>query len=116
VAAACIAQQQLGGSFEEAPFKMAIFFCAALIPPEIATDGEMANAMGTLCQIDIPTVHIIGKKDLCEAQSLELVKSCKRNIAKVLLIDGGHDIPRDVVNAKKIAVAIERALVVAFSG
>ena len=82
----------------------------------MATDGEMANTMGTLGQIDIPTVHIIGKKDLCEAQSLELVKSCTRNTAQVLLNDGGHDIPRDAANTNKIAVAIERALLLAFSG
>jgi pimeloyl-ACP methyl ester carboxylesterase len=116
VSAAFIARQQLEGSFEVAPFKMAVFLCAALIQPEIATANQMENTMGTLGYIDIPTVHVIGRKDLCEPQSRELVKLCSGNVSQVLVFDGGHDIPRDVVNAKRIALAIEQALRLAFTG
>jgi len=116
VAAALIAGQQTHGSFEDAPFKVAIFICAALIPPVEATACELANTMGMLGQINIPTVHIIGRKDPCEAQSLRLVMSCTQSTAQVLLNDGEHDVPRDAFNTKQIAAAIERALWVAFSG
>jgi pimeloyl-ACP methyl ester carboxylesterase len=116
VAAAYIARQQLHGFFEDAPFKMAVFLCTALIPPDIATSSKMADTMGTLGQVDIPTLHIIGRKDLCKAQSLELVKLCKRDSAQVLLNDGGHDIPRDVESTRTIALAMERAMHVALSG
>ncbi len=116
MAAAFIARERSRGSFENAPFKMAIFLCAALIPPQEATASGLANTMGTLGQIDIPTVHVIGRKDLCEAQSLRLVMSCARNTAQVLIIDGGHDVPRDAFNTKRIAVAIEYALRIGLSG
>lgn len=95
---------------------MAVFFCAALIPPEAATASAMVKTMGGLDRIDLPTVHIIGRKDPCEGQSLELVKLCTNRSAQVLPNDGGHDIPRDAVNSKKISVAIEHALRLAFSG
>lgn len=95
---------------------MAVFLCAALIPPQAATRDELVNTIGSLGTIDIPTVHVIGKKDPCKAQSLELVKSCTQNVAQVLLHDGSHDLPRDAVNTKNIAVGIEHAFRLAFSG
>jgi len=95
---------------------MAIFICAALIPPQKATASEVANTMGMLGQIDVPTVHVIGRKDPCEAQSLRLAMSCTQNTAQVLANDGGHDIPRDSFNIKQIAVAIERAIWIGLSG
>ncbi|KAE8441695.1 hypothetical protein EG329_004568 [Mollisiaceae sp. DMI_Dod_QoI] len=116
VAAAYIAQQQQSGSFEDEPFKVAVFLCAALIPPQIATDDELVNTIGSLGPIDISTVHVIGRKDPCAPQSLELVKSCTQNTAQVLLNDGSHDIPRDAIMTKNIAASIERALRQAFQG
>ncbi len=90
--------------------------CAALIPPQIATSEELVNTIGSLGPIDIATVHVVGRKDPCDAQSLELVKSCTQATAQVLLNDGGHDVPRDAVSTKNIAAAVERAQRLAFSG
>ncbi|CZR50580.1 uncharacterized protein PAC_00454 [Phialocephala subalpina] len=116
VAAACIAQQQLRGSLKDEPFKMAVFICAALMPPQLATVDNLADTIGKFGPIDIPTAHVIGRKDPCDTQSLEVVKSSAQNATTVLLIDGGHDIPRDAVNAKNVAIGIERAFRLAFSG
>jgi pimeloyl-ACP methyl ester carboxylesterase len=72
--------------------------------------------MDTFGQTYIPTVHIIGRKDLWGAQSLEVVKSCIKNTAHVLLLkDGGHDILRDAVNIKGIGTPIGNALRLAFA-
>jgi hypothetical protein len=95
---------------------MAVFLCAALIPPQTATNDELVNAIGTFGPIDIPTVHVIGKNDPCKTQSLELVKSCTHNTAQVLFNDGTHDIPRDSFNTKNVAVGIEHAFNLAFLG
>ncbi|KUJ13196.1 uncharacterized protein LY89DRAFT_687410 [Mollisia scopiformis] len=116
VAAAYIAQQQLQGPFKEVSFKLAVFLCAALVPPQITTNEPLSNAIGALGLIDIPTVHVIGRKDPCQAQSLGLVKSCTSSMAQVLLTDGGHDVPRDAINAKKIALGIERVISLAYLG
>lgn len=116
VAAAYIAHRKLTGSLEEDSFKAAVFLCAALVPPKSVAEGNITNMTGVSELINMPTVHIIGRKDLCQDQSLALVKCCTQNMAQVLLNDSGHDVPRDIVNSKNIAHAIERALRLAFSG
>jgi len=101
----------------DSPFKMAVFMCAALIPPKIAVGPELVKTIGSFGKIDLPTVHVIGQRDPCYAQSMELVKSCKHHSpAQILLNGGSHDVPRDAVNVRAIAAGIERASRVAFSG
>lgn len=108
VAAAYVAQNLARGI--EQPFKLAIFMCAALIPPEAATESELVRTIGSLGKIDIPTVHIIGQKDLCYNQSIELMRSCDDTMAQVVLHPGGHDVPRDEINCHNMAVGIERGV------
>ena len=48
------------------------------------------------------------------ALSLELAKYCTQ--AEVLFNDGSHDIPKDAINTRNIALAVERALSLAFLG
>lgn len=111
-----MALTQRDPSIVDPPFKMAVFICAALIPPKIATGTELVKTIGSLGSIDLPTVHIIGKRDPCYAQSVQLVQSCDPSIAQTVYHDGGHDFPRDATNNKNMAAAIERGMRTAFSG
>ena len=90
--------------------------CAALIRPQAAGSGEQVKIIGSFGSICIPTVHVIGKRDLCCTQSLELVKSCQKGSAQVILTNGGHDVPRDSASVRDIATAIEKTLQVALLG
>lgn len=115
VAAAYLALAQRSPSFE-ASIKMAVFICAALINPKIATSNELTRTIGALGRIGIPTLHIIGLKDPCYAQSMQLVKSCEMRTACTVFHGGGHDVPRDAAHSAKMAGEIERRARVAFSG
>ena len=115
VAAACITKSHKEQIFH-LPFKMAVFMCAALIPPEIASEADLVKTIGSFGNIDIPTVHVIGKRDLCYSQSLQLLKSCTVSSAQSVFNGGGHDVPRDAANTTNICVGIERAARLAFSG
>jgi pimeloyl-ACP methyl ester carboxylesterase len=95
---------------------MAVLICAALIPPQVAGSGELVKTIGSFGSINIPTLHVIGKKDPCYSQSLELVKSCQKGSSQVILTNGGHHVPRDSVSARSIATAIESTLQVALLG
>lgn len=95
---------------------MGVFICAALINPKIATGSELTRTIGSLGWVGAQTVHVIGQKDPCHAQSTQLMKSCEKRTARMIIHNGGHDVPRDIVNSAKIAAEIERAARVAFSG
>lgn len=97
-------------------FKLAIFICAALIPPQVATGTELVKTIGALGQVDIPTVHVVGRKDPCSPQSLELAKSCEKGTSQTLMSNEGHEVPRDSVAVRSIAAMIEKASRLAFSG
>lgn len=95
---------------------MGVFICAALINPKTATSDELTRTIGSLGRVNAPTVHVIGQKDPCLAQSTQLAKSCEGRTARTIFHNGSHDVPRDIVNSAKIAVEIERGARVAFSG
>jgi len=46
------------------------------------------------CRISIPTLHVIGKDDQFAEHSHALVELCQADKAEVMLVDGGHDLPR----------------------
>ena len=101
VAAALIVQMP-------AAFQFAVFLCSALIPPSAATTDELVKTIGSFGHIDIPTLHCVGKDDLCYSQSVQLSKSCESSSSQVLIMPGGHDVPRDTTTSKSIADAIEK--------
>ncbi|KXT02179.1 hypothetical protein AC578_5964 [Pseudocercospora eumusae] len=88
--------------------KFAVFICAALIPPSSATADELARTIGSFGHIDVPTLHVIGQQDICYNQSIQLSKTCEQSLAQVVFHSGGHDVPRDDVNSRKIATGIEK--------
>lgn len=96
--------------------KMAVFICAALIPPTLATGAELAKTIGSLGHLDLPSLHVIGRWDPCLPQSTELAKSCVGKTAQVIAHEGGHDLPRDPVTSKSVAAAFERLARTAFAG
>lgn len=89
--------------------KFAVFLCAALIPPSEATTEELTRTIGSFGHIDLPTVNVIGQQDLCYNQSLQLSKSCESSMSQTIFHSGGHDVPRDDITSRKIAMAIEKA-------
>jgi hypothetical protein len=97
------------------PFRFGVFICAALIPPQTATAKELVRTIGSLGDIDIPTMHIVGEYDPCREQSMQLVKSCESTIAHTLAFRGGHDVPRDDINCNTIAAGIERCARLAYT-
>lgn len=88
--------------------KFAVFICAALIPPSAATTDNLVRTIGTFGHIDLPTLHCVGQHDTCYGQSVQLSKSCESSLGEVLVLPGGHDVPRDDVTSKNIARAIEK--------
>jgi hypothetical protein len=101
VAAAFLAQSPTA-------IKFAVFICAALIPPVAATTEELVRTIGTFGHIDLPTLHCVGQHDTCYPQSVQLSKSCESSLGQVLVLPGGHDVPRDDVTSRNIAHAIEK--------
>jgi pimeloyl-ACP methyl ester carboxylesterase len=100
--------------------KFAVFLCAALVPPSKArTAKALEESIGSLLaregeKLDLPTLHVIGERDLCFGQSERLVGNCEARMARrVVVAGGGHDVPRDRAVCEIIARAVER---VAFEG
>jgi len=63
-------------------------------------------------RIRIPTIHVVGKKDnpLMIRQSELMYKVCEPTLSKWLEHSGGHDIPRQVQDAKAAVKAMEWAI------
>lgn len=59
---------------------------------------------------------MVGRKDPCSPQSLELAKSCEKGTSQTLMSNEGHEVPRDSVAVRSIAAMIEKASRLAFSG
>ena len=100
------------------PIKLAIFFCAALLPPAVSRGDELASLVQSFGTIDVPSVHIIGKQDTCARQGKQLAEACNRGSeeAKIIWHGGGHEIPRDERSCKDIASAISGVARAAFLG
>ena len=64
-----------------AVFAFAVFICAALIPPALASKNDkLEETVGSLvgtAGLPMPTVHIIGTQDQCLGQSVRLLESCQ---------------------------------------
>lgn len=65
MAAAYLAHSQRDQTVLDLPFGMAVFICAALVPPKVMLETERSNSIASFGEISIPTVSIIGKRDLC---------------------------------------------------
>jgi hypothetical protein len=116
---ASVAASWLSRSLAASGLKFAVFLCAALVPPSKAgTAKALEESIGSLARegekLDLPTLHVIGERDLCFKQSERLVGNCEAKIArKVVVGGGGHNVPRDGAVCGVIARAVER---VAFEG
>ena len=58
-------------------------------------------------RINIPTVHVYGRRDKWRLHSKDLVKLCSSNLTTVFEHDGGHEIPKSA--SEEICDAIETA-------
>ncbi|KAK0118210.1 hypothetical protein ONS95_012514 [Cadophora gregata] len=108
VAAAYIAHCEKDPTVLDLPFRMAVFICAALIPPELAAKSELAKSIQSFGNISVPTVSIVGQRDLCYNQSVALATTCKNTTSQLVFFDGGHHVPKDSGNLKRLALVLER--------
>ncbi|ORX96600.1 serine hydrolase FSH [Clohesyomyces aquaticus] len=111
----------------------AVFVCAAVVPPGLTSKNDEEEAtLGPLLVsrgLAVPSVHIIGMKDLCFPQSEELLKSCKGNgsntdaalrcsqpgFVQSVYFLGGHEVPIYPAAVGEMRIVIENAARVAFS-
>lgn len=106
---------------DQPPPAFAVFLCTALIPPSLASASEKLEAtVGSLIAdrpLPLPTVHVLGSKDLCFPQSVKLLESCLLpGFVQAIRFPGGHEIPKDAATVTKMRDAVEKAERTAFSG
>lgn len=75
----------------------------------LSEDELRAEIQGPV-KIDIPTVHIYGDKDPRYAAGVQLSAFCSQDKVRTFNHEGGHDIPRNDVVSRKIALLVTRAL------
>lgn len=68
---------------------------------------QMYHSSVDSVRINIPTVHVYGRRDKWRLHSKDLVKLCPRELATVVEHDGGHEIPKSA--SEEICDAIEIA-------
>lgn len=90
--------------------KFAVFFCGG--EARGLRDGVAARLSVGLdgAVIDIPTVHIIGKKDTEYVAGIELSQLCKQEQREVLEFDGGHEVPMGRKVVSEMTAAVERVI------
>jgi predicted esterase len=83
-------------------FKYAIFIGGA--PPRLSDTEALLPSKGAL--VDIPSVHIAGKKDDAFQASVDLFNLCRKETSTFVIHELGHVIPRDpdVVGAMAKAI------------
>lgn len=64
----------------------------------------------TTQRIQIPTTHVIALKDEHVEHARLLVRFCEEKLEKVVVYDGGHQLPRDRATVEKVAEAIHWAV------
>jgi hypothetical protein len=67
-------------------------------------------------RISIPSLHIIGRQDPFSDHSKALVKLCRPDKAEVLIVDGGHELPRTAAGLDKCAELFELVVTMAALG
>jgi len=67
-------------------------------------------------RISIPSLHIIGRQDQFSDHSKALVKLCRPDKAEVLIVDGGHELPRTAAGLDKCAELFELMVTMASLG
>ncbi|KAH6683358.1 serine hydrolase FSH [Halenospora varia] len=87
--------------------KAAIFICAGK-PIKISGKEDTGSTVINEEIVDIPTLHVIGKRDPVYADSLELSRKCKKDRREVLEFYGGHEVPMSARLVGEIATAFER--------
>jgi hypothetical protein len=105
----------------EPPCALAVFICTALIPPSLAAATEkLEETVGALIAngpLPLPTVHVLGTKDLCFPQSVKLWETAATlGLGQALQFSGGHEVPKDASVITKIRDAVEKAARTAFCG
>jgi hypothetical protein len=103
------------------PCAFAVFLCTAPIPPSLAASTEkLEEAMGSLVTngpLRLPTIHLLGSKDLCSPQSVKFWETASTpGFGQVLQFSGGYEVPRDVAMVTKLRDAVEKAARMAFCG
>lgn len=62
-------------------------------------------------RIQIPTAHVLARKDPLYASGLKLVDMCDRRYASVYEHNGGHEVPRFTAEKRAIQNLIQKTLV-----
>jgi hypothetical protein len=105
----------------EPPCAFAVFICTALIPPSLAAATEkLEETVGSLIAngpLPLPTVHVLGTKDLCFPQSVKLWEAAATpGLTQALQFSGGHEIPKEAAVIKRMRDTVEKAARIAFCG
>ena len=90
------------------PIKCAIFFCGA--PPWDYDNHRYLLADESEERICIPTLSVIGKKDVIAEAARALYKVCDEDKAILMEHQGGHVVPRDMASQKEMSQKIRRAI------
>ena len=120
MAAAYLASQHPASVSTSSPgaesIKLAVFASAALIPPNVANPESLISTIGSFGRINIPTVHVIGKRDVCYNQSVQLSTTCDKMSQTVVYHPDAHELPRDNNYIAESADGIDKALRQAMAG
>jgi hypothetical protein len=105
----------------EPPCAFAMFICTALISPSLAAATEkLEETVGSLIAngpLPLPTIHVLGTKDLCFPQSIKLWQAASTpGLGQALQFPGGHEIPKDAEVMTKMRDAVEKAARTALCG
>jgi hypothetical protein len=138
-----LCHEHLSDSISDPPFKVAVFLNAVMLfspSKEIGTkmtdyseqakkhDWVQAGQVDTPSdhsdvyeikadnidtRISIPTLHVIGEKDVFNEHSKALPQLCDISKAKVITVDAGHELPRSGSALQRIAAALETMVLLA---
>ena len=111
LAAAFLAQRsQVSPTSFSPDIKLAVFICGGA--PGGLRDGVAARLDVGLngAVIDIPTAHILGKKDTAYDAGIELSQLCRQEHREVLEFDGGHEVPMSRKVVSEMVAAFERVI------
>ncbi|KAH8687906.1 serine hydrolase FSH [Tricladium varicosporioides] len=109
IAMAFLSQYQNPSKASAEGIKAAIFICAGKPFNILGKNKTTSTAMSEEI-VDIPTLHVIGKRDPVYADSLELSRMCKKERREVLEFYGGHEVPMSTKLVGEIATAFEKVV------
>ncbi|KAI1102914.1 serine hydrolase FSH [Jackrogersella minutella] len=101
--------------FAPSPFRLAIFICGSSALRVTESDSSWSRIdpqelEGKNKRINIPTVHIYGRKDPAYQESLNLKNMCEPRNRLEYAHTSGHDIPRGIYVTKEMARVVHKGI------